>query len=111
MDEMMQALSVYPNGTYVRIEWDAAMLSLGGLIETIYQTNNGLPEIVSDYREFYAMAFRIKDVLRNETGNNYISNMVMEVSCMSQPSRVYYSDGTLIWQAPMAETQPEGGRA
>ena len=68
MDDMMRILSKLPNGTYIKIEWDSAMLALGGIIETIYQTDNGMPETVSGFQEYYAAAFRIKDVLKNESG-------------------------------------------
>lgn len=100
MDEMMCQLSNFPNGTYIKVEWDSAKLVLGGLIETIYQTDNGLPESVSDYKEFYAMVFRIKDVLKNESGQLYTGNMVMEISALSAPSRIWSQHDMVIWQAP-----------
>ena len=99
MDEMMRLLSTFPNGTYIKIEWESAKLSLGGLIETIYQTDNGLPEAVSDFKEYYAMVFRIKDVIKNESGQVYTSNMVMEISQFSAPTRVWSQHDMLIWQA------------
>ena len=100
MDEMMRLLSSFPNGTYIKVEWDSAKLSLGGVIETIYETDNGLPETVSDYKEFYAMVFRIKDVLKNESGQVYSGNMVMEISEMSAPNRILSQHDMIIWQAP-----------
>ena len=98
MDEMMRLLSSFPNGTYIKIEWDSAKLALGGRIETIYETDNGLPESVSDFKEYYAMVFRIKDVIKNESGQIYAGNMVMEVSPVSPPSRIWSQHDMLIWQ-------------
>ena len=98
MDEMMSVLNKFPNATYVKLEWNSAKLILGGLIETIYQTDNGLPESVSDYREYYAMVFRIKDVIKNESGQIYTGNMVMEVSAFSAPSRIWAQNDILLWQ-------------
>ena len=102
MDELMRAISKYPNGTYMKIEWDSALLALGGVIETIYQTDNGMPETASMYREYYAAAFRIKHILKNGSGQTYSSNMAMEVSMLTAPSRVFLENDTLIWEA---ETQ------
>ncbi|MBR1854816.1 MAG: hypothetical protein IJ794_17005 [Lachnospiraceae bacterium] len=98
MDEMMSVLNKFPNATYVKLEWESAKLTLGGLIETIYQTDNGLPEAVSEYREYYAMVFRIKDVIKNESGQIYSGNMVMEVSTFSAPTRIWSQNDILIWQ-------------
>ena len=98
MDELLHALSKYPNGTYVKIEWDSALLSLGGVIETIYQTDNGMPETASMYREYYAAAFRIKHILKNGSGQTYTSNMVMEISMLAAPSRVFLENDPLIWE-------------
>lgn len=99
MDEMMAALSRYPNGTYVKIEWTASNLILGGVIDTVYQTDNGLPSVVPDYREYFAAAFRIKDVYMNNSGNAYTPRMVMEVSYLACPSKITLEDETLVWQA------------
>ena len=98
MDEMMRVLSRYPNGTYIKVDWDNALLKLGGLIETIYQTDNGLAEYLSEYREYYAAVFRIKDILRNESANTYSPSMVMELSMLSAPSRIKLEDDTVIWE-------------
>lgn len=98
MDEMMHALSRYPNGTYIKVEWESVGLVLGGLLETIFQTDNGMPEALSTFFEYYAAVFRIKDILKNESGNTYDSNMIMELSMVAAPSKISLEDGTVIWQ-------------
>ena len=99
MDEMLRAINGYPNGTYLQIEWANAGVILGGIIDTIYQTDNGLPEGTSNFKEFYACAFRIKDVIKNTTGNAYNANSLMEISMEAPPTRITLRDDTLVWQA------------
>lgn len=99
MDEMLLALNKYPNGTYIIVEWDEAQVMLGGLIETIYQTNNSLPVDAPSYQEYYAVVFRLKDIMRNHGSSTYKPNMVMELSMLTKPDRVKTENGMLIWQA------------
>ena len=44
MDEMMKRINKFDNGTYLKVEWQNGQLVLGGRIDTIYETNNGLEE-------------------------------------------------------------------
>lgn len=44
MDEMIQKVSAYPNGTYLKIIWSFGKDELEGIIDTVYETNNGLNE-------------------------------------------------------------------
>lgn len=99
MDEMLEAISHYPNGTYLKIEWASANLLLGGLIDTIYQTDNGNPEGTSLFREFYACSFRIKDVLQNMSGNTYYVNSLMEISMEAPPTKITLQDDTVVWSS------------
>lgn len=99
MDEMLRAISNYPNGTYIQIEWAEAGVILGGVIDTIYQTDNGHPEGTSGFREYYACAFRIRDVIKNLSGNAYSANSLMEVSMESSPTRIALRDDELVWKA------------
>lgn len=98
MDEMLKAVSRFPNGTYLKIEWAASGLLLGGTIDTVYQTDNGMPERTSSFREFYAFAFHIKDVLKNESGNAYNVNSLMEVSTQTLPSRITLENDVTVWE-------------
>lgn len=100
MDEMIYAISQYDNGTYLVMEWENAGLILGGQIETIYQTDNRKPERVTTFREFYACAFRIINILKNLSANAYYSNSLMEISYEAPPSRISLEDGTVIWSLP-----------
>lgn len=99
MDEMLKAISQYPGGTYLKIEWASANLLLGGILDTIYQTDNGKPEGTSLFHEFYACAFRIKEVLQNASGTPYPVNSLMEISMEAPPTRITLQDDTVVWSA------------
>lgn len=99
MDEMLTAISRYPGGTYLKLEWASAGLLLGGVLDTVYQTDNGKPEGTSLFREFYACTFRIKDVLQNMSGNVYNVNSLMEISMEAPPTRITLQDDTVVWSA------------
>lgn len=99
MDEMLRAISSYPNGTYLQIEWADAGVILGGVIDTIYQTSNGYQEEISSFREYYACAFRIKDVIKNMSGNAYHANSLMEISMEAPPTTITLRDDKIVWKA------------
>ena len=65
MDEMMQKISAYPNGTPLRISWDSGKAVIAGIIDTIYETDNGAEDDKDQYQEFYACAVLIKRIIRN----------------------------------------------
>lgn len=44
MDEMMQEICKYANGTHLEVVWNYGECVLSGNIDTIYETNNGLDE-------------------------------------------------------------------
>ncbi len=98
MDEMLKAVSRFPNGTYLKIEWADARLSLGGILDTVYQTDNGKPENTVSFREYYAFAFRIKQVLRNMSGTPYTVNSLMEISMEAPPTGIMLESGEVVWQ-------------
>ena len=97
MDEMLKAISRFPNGTYLKLEWTAANVTLGGIIDTIYQTDNGKPENTSTFREYYACAFRIKDVIQNLSSIQYSANTLMEVSMEAPPSKITLKNDVVVW--------------
>lgn len=99
MDEMLRAISNYPNGTYLQIEWADAGVILGGVIDTIYQTDNGCPEGTSGFREYYVCAFRLKDIIKNVSGNAYNANSLMEVSMEAPPTMITLRDDEIVWKA------------
>lgn len=98
MDEMLKAISHFPNGTYLKLEWINANVILGGIIDTIYQTDNGKPENTSTFREYYACAFRIKDIIQNMSSIQYSINSLMEVSMEAPPSKITLQNDVIVWR-------------
>lgn len=98
MNEMIKAISQYPNGTYVKLEWTHEGLILGGVIDTIYETDNGKLEGTSAYREYVACAFRVKQVLQNSGNSVYPVGSLLEISEETAPTIISLEDETVIWQ-------------
>lgn len=98
MDDMMRAISQYPNGTYLKLEWAHEGLILGGTIDTIYETDNGKIEGTSSYREYYACAFRIKNVFENPNNSVYPTGSLIEISPDTAPTSIALEDGTIVWR-------------
>lgn len=97
MDKMMQKISAYPNGTLLRISWDAGKVAIEGTLDTIYETDNGAEMEEEQYQEFYACAVLIKRIVRNLSGGPLTVNSLIEVSVENPPSKIELVDGTVIW--------------
>lgn len=97
MDEMIQKISVYPNGTYLKVIWPYGE-EIEGIIDTIYETNNGLDEDEDGYEEFYACALKVKKIIRNLKENKTNVNQLIEISQKNQPIRIILKDGGIIWE-------------
>ena len=52
IDEMVRTLSQYPNGTFLRLSWDCESFVIDGILDTIYETDNGADEGSKEYQEF-----------------------------------------------------------
>lgn len=98
MDEMMKQISKYPNGTYLRVEWQHGQLVLEGKIDTIYESDNGLEEEEDGYKEFYACAFRIEKILNNNINKRFILNSLIEISIENEPTVITLKDGCILWK-------------
>lgn len=97
MDEMIQEISKYANGTYLEVVWDYGELVMSGIIDTIYETNHGFDE-EDDYKEFYACAFRIENIITNKKGKVFEVDTLIELSIENQPTQIHLQDGTIIWR-------------
>lgn len=98
MNDMMQEISQFPNGTYLRMTWAHEGLILGGTIDTIYETDNGRIEGTPSYREYYACAFRIKRVFENPNNSVYPEGSLIEISPDTAPTMIALEDGSLVWR-------------
>ena len=100
MDDMIKKISVYPNGSYLRLIWDYKKTIVEGVIDTIYETDNGLDENDKGYQEFYACAIKIIKVVRNLDGKELDINQLIEISREKQPTSIELKDGTIVWEKP-----------
>lgn len=98
MDEMMKAISKYANGTYMKVEWDNGQLVLEGKIDTIYESNNGLEEEDEGYKEFYACAFSVENILNNQENRECHIGGLVEISMENEPTLIALDDGSIIWK-------------
>lgn len=98
MDELMREISKYPNGTYLKVEWENSQLVLEGKIETIYESDNGLGEEEEEYKEFYACAFRIEKIIKNSATRVCGIDNLIEISIENQPTLITLQDGSVIWK-------------
>ena len=96
-DKMMQVLCKYPNGTLLRFCWDYGVLVIDGMIDTIYETDNGADESSNEYQEFYACAILIKRIIENTTNRFLMENSFIEVSKINQPTSIELPNGVVIW--------------
>ena len=98
MDEMMRTFSKYPNGTCLKVSWDFGKIVIVGLIDTIFETNNGLEEDAENYREYYACAFKVEKIVKNWKDINIKQGQLIEISEYNKPTGIEMEDGTVIWR-------------
>ncbi len=97
-DNMIREIIKYPNGTYLKIEWENSQLVLEGKIGTIYETDNGLDEEDAGYIEFYACALSIEKIVKNTRNKNCHIGSLIEISIENPPVTITLEDGSIIWQ-------------
>lgn len=99
MDEMMRIISRYPNGTYLKVSWGFENVVIGGLIETIYETDNGLEEDAEDYQEYFACLFKVEKIVQNLEKVSIKKGQLLEISKCNKPTNIELADGTVIWSS------------
>lgn len=97
MDEMMRAISRYPNGTVLKVSWQFGRIVVEGLIDTIYETDNG-SEGTEDYREYFACAFKIQKIIQNLGDVDLEQGQLIEISKYNEPTSIELEDRTIIWK-------------
>lgn len=98
MDEMLRKISKYPNGTFIKITWEYENIAIEGVIDTIYETDNGLDMDDKEYQEFYACTVMVKKVISNLKMEKLKINQLIELSKENQPTSIALEDGTIIWE-------------
>jgi len=97
MDELIKAISKYQNGTKLIVEW-AEELELKVILDTIYESDNGLDDDEEGYKEFYACAVKVLSIIKNQSNKYEISEgRLIEISMENSPKSIKLEDGTSIW--------------
>lgn len=98
MDELMKVINKYANGTYLKVEWENGQLVLEGKIDTIYESNNGMEEEDDEYKEFYACAFIVENIVNNLKGEECHIGGLIEISVENEPTLITLDNGSVIWK-------------
>lgn len=99
MDELIKRIARYPNGTTLVIEWEDGCIA-EGKIDTIYETFNDLEFHDPDYKEFYACAFFITNIIHCAKKENHLAKGdLIEISNQKPPLKIYLEDNTVIWES------------
>ncbi len=98
MDSMLKAIDQYPNGTDIIVE-PVTGDTIIGHIDTIYESDNDLPEEDPGYEEYYSCVIQVSAACKDTHGRFLMPGDLTEI-CKNDPiSRITLKDGTVIWQA------------
>ena len=98
MNEIVETLRKYSNGTWLKVIFGKEDVVLEGVIDTVYETCNEFDETNDHYREYYACAFMITQVIKNTSIMKYQNGMLIELSEYNIPTKIELSDESVIWE-------------
>ena len=97
LDSMLRALNQYPNGTNIIVETLTGD-KIVGHIDTIYETDNELPEEDPEYEEYYSCVIQVSAACKTIHGKKLMPGELTEL-CKNDPIlRITLENGTTIWQ-------------
>ncbi|MBN1050715.1 MULTISPECIES: hypothetical protein [unclassified Clostridium] len=99
MDELLDKLSKYPNGTKLIIELSEGAKIIGE-VDTICESDNGLDMEEEGYEEYYACIIKVLSILDNQKQiQNIKIGSLMEISMQNPPLGIWLEDTTAVWQS------------
>lgn len=95
-NSLLKTISKYPNGTefLISLENDT---EAEVILDTIYETDNGLEEEEDGFKEYTAALFMIKKILRSAK-NELEEGSLYEVSILEPPKELKLLSGESLWK-------------
>lgn len=98
MDELIKAINEYPNGTKLIIK-KIGKYKISGVIDTIYETDNGEEFDSENYQEFYSCLFLVQDILNVNVEQVDIEvDSLIDINIQDPPSEICLESGKVIWK-------------
>ena len=98
MDELLDKINKYPNGTRLIIELSNG-IKIEAKIDTICESDNGLDMDEDGYLEYYACIVKVIDILDAQQKNVSVKiGSLMEISMQNPPKSICLKDGTIVWE-------------
>ena len=97
--KMLTTLSTYKNADGFTIYWGDGLI-LGGVFDTISETDNCLEEDDPNYKEYYMCIIEITDIIRQPDEGLYEGDVgdLIEISVFNEPIKIEVQGKGVVWQ-------------